>query len=95
MKWWRLTLLVLLLVPPAIFTADIEKVGVWTWLREGWKQPGPKWFGWYFPRGWKTIGPLLYLALILFCVNWIRSIEKDEPYPISVPPAEAEHSREN
>jgi hypothetical protein len=64
MFWWRLTLLMLLLVPPAFFAADIEKVGLWTWLRDGWKQPDLKWFGWYFPRGWKTIGPLLYLALI-------------------------------
>jgi hypothetical protein len=68
MKWWRLILFVLVLVPPAFFAADIENVGLWTWLRDGWKQPGLKWFGWYFPRGWKTIGPLLYLGLIVCCV---------------------------
>jgi hypothetical protein len=63
----RLTLFGLLLIPAAVFAADIERTGFRAWIREGYKQPGLKWFGWYFPRRFKILGPVLYLCAMALC----------------------------
>jgi hypothetical protein len=70
----RLTLFALVLVPPAIFVADIQKMGLRAWLREGYQQPGLKWFSWYFPGRLKNLGPLIYLLGILLCICFIESL---------------------
>ena len=81
--------LVLILIPPSIFVADIQRTGFRTWLREGGRQPGLKWFGWYFPRGLKTLGPLLYLLLIALCLFLVYWLRRSPSGSISLPPGKA------
>lgn len=73
----RLTLLALILIPPAVFAADIGKMGLHAWLQEGYRQPGLKWFGWYFPRRFKTLGPAIYLLVILLCICFIELLHHE------------------
>jgi hypothetical protein len=59
------------LIPPSVNAADIHKMGFRGWLADGFRQPGLKWFGWYFPRRFKVLGPVLYLLVILMCMGLI------------------------
>ncbi len=65
----RLILLAMVLIAAAFFAAGIEKMGFRAWLRGGFNQPGCKWFGWYFPMGFKVLGPALYLLGMLVCAG--------------------------
>jgi hypothetical protein len=59
---------VLVLLPFALFAREISKIGFRAWLRESGKQTGFQWLGRYFPRGLKTIGPLIYLLVTILCI---------------------------
>ena len=77
MTTFRLILgVVLVLIPFVLFAREIAKVGFGAWLRESCKQTGFRWLGGYFPRGLKTIGPLIYLLLIFLCLYKIRPLGK-------------------
>jgi phosphatidylglycerophosphate synthase len=65
---------VLVLIPFVLFARQIAKVGLRTWLRESAKQTGFGWLGSYFPRGLKTVGPLIYLLLIFLCLYKLRPL---------------------
>jgi hypothetical protein len=75
----RLTLLLLVLIPPSVFAADIQKMGFRARLAEGFRQPGLKWFSWYFPKRFRTIGPILYLLAVSLCICLIGSLHHESP----------------
>lgn len=65
---------VLVLIPFVLFAREITRVGLRTWLRESGKQTGFEWLQGYFPRGLKTVGPLIYLLLIFLCLYKLRPL---------------------
>jgi hypothetical protein len=75
----RLTLFALVLFPPSVFAADIQKMGLRAWLAEGFRQPGLKWFSWYFPKRLKTLGPIIYLLAVLLCICFIELLNHEPP----------------
>ena len=65
---------VLVLIPFVLFAREIARVGFRTLLRESGKHTGFEWLGGYFPRGLKTVGPLIYLLLIFLCLYKLRPL---------------------
>jgi hypothetical protein len=63
---------VLALFPFVLFAREISQVGFRAWLRESGKQTGFQWLGSYFPRGLKTIGPIIYLLVVILCLVRIK-----------------------
>ncbi len=74
MTIWHIIAGALLLLPFGLYIGEIAHIGFRRWLRESMRQSAFEHLGSYLPKGLRIIGPVLYLALLFFCLYKMRPL---------------------